>query len=87
MLQRQITKAPHGHMLTNAGVWSADSQWIVYDVRSTADGGRFDGAAIERVHVDSGRVERLFTAQHGACCGVVTASPVDDAVVFKHAGP
>ena len=82
MLQRQITRAPHGHMLTNAGVWSADSQWIVYDVRSTADGGRFDGAAIERVHVDSGRVERLYTAQHGACCGVVTASPVDDAVVF-----
>jgi len=82
MPQRQITKAPHGHMLTNAGVWSADSQWIVYDVRSTADGGRFDGTAIERVHADSGRVERLYTAQHGACCGVVTASPVDDAVVF-----
>jgi hypothetical protein len=69
-------------MLTNAGVWSPDGEWIVYDVRSTADGGRFDGAAIERVGVDSGRVERIYSAEHGACCGVVTASPVDDAVVF-----
>ena len=38
MQPRQITTAPHGHLLTNVGVWSPDSRWIVYDVRSTPDG-------------------------------------------------
>lgn len=80
--ERQITTAPYGHMLTNAAVWSADSRWIVYDTRSTADGAVFDGARIERVEVETGRVERLYESRNGARCGVVTASPVDDRVVF-----
>lgn len=79
---RQVTTAPHGHVLTNAGVWSADGRWIVYDVRSTADGGLFDGTRIERVEVESGGVEVLYESREGACCGVVTTSPVDDRVVF-----
>ena len=82
MHERQVTSAAHGHMLTNAGVWSSDSQWIVYDTRSSPDGSVFDGTRIERVEVDSGRVELLHASRHGACCGVVTASPVDDRVVF-----
>jgi len=69
-------------MLTNVAVWSADSRWIVYDTRSSPDGSVFDGTRIERVEVGSGRIELLYEAQHGACCGVVTASPVDDRVVF-----
>jgi hypothetical protein len=79
---RQVTTAPHGHVLTNAGVWSPDGRWIVYDVRSTADGAVFDGTRIERVEVETGRVEVLYESRDGACCGVVTASPVDDRVVF-----
>lgn len=79
---RQVTAAPHGHVLTNTAVWSPDGRWIVYDVRSTADGGLFDGTRIERVEVESGRVEVLYESRDGACCGVVTASPVDDRVVF-----
>lgn len=79
---RQITAAPHGHVLTNCGVWSPDSRWIVYDVRSTPDGSVFDGTRIERVDVETGTVEVLYESRHGACCGVVTASPVDDRVVF-----
>jgi hypothetical protein len=79
---RQITSAVHGHVLTNVGVWSPDSRWIVYDVRSTADGGVFDGTRIERVEVETGRVEVLYEAREGACCGVATCSPVDDRVVF-----
>ena len=82
MPERQITTAPHGHLLTNAGVWSPDSRWIVYDTRSSPDGSVFDGTRIERVAVDSGLVEVLYESRHGACCGVVTASPVDDRVVF-----
>lgn len=82
MHERQITCAAHGHLLTNSGVWSPDSRWIVYDARSTPDGSIFDGTRIERVEVDSGRIEILYESRHGACCGVVTASPVDDRVVF-----
>jgi hypothetical protein len=32
--------------------------------------------------VDSGRIELLYESRNGACCGVVTASPVDDWVIF-----
>ncbi|NLS96711.1 MAG: DUF3748 domain-containing protein [Planctomycetaceae bacterium] len=84
--ERQVTGAPHGHILTNFGAWSADGEWIVYDVRSDPAGSVFDGRRIERVRVDSGKVETLYTSTDGACCGVVTASPVDDRVVFIH-GP
>jgi len=79
---RPITAAPHGHVLTNVGVWSGDGRWIVYDVRSAADGSTFDGTRIERVEVESGRVELLYESRNGACCGVVTSSPVDDRVAF-----
>ena len=85
-MPRQITTAPHGHVLTNAAIWSADSRWIVYDTRSSVDGSVFDGIRIERVEVASGRVEVLFESQRGACCGVVTTCPADDRVVFIH-GP
>jgi hypothetical protein len=79
---RQVTTAPHGHVLSNTGVWSPDSRWIVYDVRSTADGAVFDGTRIERVEVETGRVEVLYESRDGARCGVVTSSPIDDRVVF-----
>jgi hypothetical protein len=82
MHERQVTCAAHGHMLTNSGVWSSDSRWIVYDTRSSPDGSIFDGTRIERVEVDWGRIELLYESCNGACCGVVTASPVDDRVVF-----
>ena len=79
---RQITAAPHGHVLTNSGVWSPDSRWIVYDIRSAADGSTFDGTRIERVDVETGRVEVLYESRNGAHCGVVTSSPVDDRIAF-----
>jgi hypothetical protein len=82
MHERQVTCTAHGHMLTNAAVWSPDSRWIVYDTRSTPDGSVFDGTRIERVEVDTGRIELLYESRNGACCGVVTASPVDDRVIF-----
>ncbi len=81
-MARQLTTAHHGHILTNSGCWSRDSQWIVYDTRSDAAGSKFDGRTIERVHVATGRVERLFESQNGAHCGVVTCCPVTDRVVF-----
>lgn len=82
--ERQLTTAPHGHQLTNVNVWSPDSRWIVYDVRS-ADG-RFDGARIEQVNVETGEVQRLYEARNGAGCAVVTYHPREAKVVFIH-GP
>jgi len=79
---RQLAPTPYNQMLTHAGAWSHDSQWIVYDVRSTADGSVFNGRRIERACLASGRVEVLYESQRGACCGVATLSPVDDQVVF-----
>lgn len=81
-MERQLTSAPHGHILTNTACWSADGQWLVYDTRSDAAGSQFDGRWIERVHVKTGRVQRLYESQHGACCGVVTCCPVSERVLF-----
>ena len=81
-MERQLTHAPHGHVLTNANVWSPDSRWIVYDVRSDPAGAAFDGTRIERVHVATGEVQTLYESRRGACCGVATFSPIDDRVAF-----
>ena len=78
--ERQLTSAPKGHVLTNANVWSADSQWIVYDTRTRDD--QFAGTTIERVNVSTGAVQVLYTARNGAACGVVTAHPRDARVIF-----
>jgi hypothetical protein len=80
--ERQLTHAPHGHILTNTGVWSPDGRWIVYDVRSDPAGTVFDGQQIEAVNVATGEVKTLYESQQGACCGVVTFDPRVPKVVF-----
>ncbi len=82
--ERQLTDAPHGHVLTNVNVWSPDSHWIVYDVRSQGD--RFDGTRIEQVNVETREVQRLYEAKNGAGCAVVTYHPREPKVIFIH-GP
>jgi hypothetical protein len=81
-VERQLTRAPHGHVLTNAGVWSHDGEWIACDVRSDREGSVFDGTRIEQVHARTGEVRHLYESRDGAGCGIVTCSPVDDRVVF-----
>ena len=71
-------------MLTNVHMWSPDSRWIVYDVRSVDS--VFDGTRIEQVNVDTGDVQVLYTTKGGAACGVVTYDPTQPRVVFIH-GP
>ncbi|MCX6906825.1 MAG: hypothetical protein NTY01_02155, partial [Verrucomicrobia bacterium] len=68
----QVTRGPGGRILTNTGVWSPDSQWIVYDTRSDASGEKFDGNRIEMVNVRSGEVRVLYESRNGAHCGVAT---------------
>jgi hypothetical protein len=79
---RQVTFAPHGHVLTNANVWSPDGRRVVYDVRSDAEGAAFDGTRIETVDVDAGDVRVLYESRRGACCGVATYHPREPRVVF-----
>lgn len=81
-VERQVTTAACGHILTNINVWSPDGKWIVYDIRSDRDGTTFDGSRIEKVNVETGEVKVLYTSRRGACCGVATYSPVAERVVF-----
>ncbi|SFN56201.1 WD40-like Beta Propeller Repeat [Izhakiella capsodis] len=71
-MEKQLTIAARNHQLTNINVWTADSQWLVYDVRPSQSS--FTGLTLERVNL-SGESEVLYTACHGAHVGVVTASP------------
>jgi hypothetical protein len=80
--ERQLTHAPHGHILTNAGVWSPDGHWIVYDVRSDESGTLFDGKRIEAVNVQTGELKLLYESKQGACCGIATWHPHEMKVVF-----
>ncbi|MBB6048951.1 DUF3748 domain-containing protein [Armatimonas rosea] len=86
MPEQQVTHGPGGRILTNINVWSPDSEWLVYDVRSDRDGSVFDGGVIERVRVKTGEVQRLFEAKNGAQVGVVTHHPSENKIVFIH-GP
>ena len=81
---KQVTFAPRHHQLTNTRTWTADSQWLVYDVRPS--GASFTGETIERVNVHTGAVEVIYRASAGAHVGVVTVHPSEDRYVFIH-GP
>jgi hypothetical protein len=80
--ERQVTQGPGGRILTNTGVWSPDSKWLVYDVRSDPAGDVFDSPRIEAVNVETSEVRVLYTAVNGANCGVVTHHPHLPLVVF-----
>ena len=81
---KQVTFAPRHHQLTNTRTWTADSRWLVFDVRPS--GASFTGETIERVNVETGEVEILYRAGQGAYVGVVTVHPSVDKYVFIH-GP
>ncbi|MEW5290405.1 MULTISPECIES: DUF3748 domain-containing protein [Erwinia] len=84
MTERQLTFDCRNHQLTNINVWTADSHWLVYDVRP--DTATFTGSTVERVNL-SGQTEVLYQARDGAHVGVITASPdLPPRYVFIH-GP
>jgi hypothetical protein len=71
----RVTHGPRGRVLTNIGVWSPDSQWLLYDTRSDAEGAVFDGTRIELVNINSGEVRQVYESTRGAGCGVATFQP------------
>jgi Periplasmic component of the Tol biopolymer transport system len=77
---KQVTFASRHHQLTNTNTWTADSRWLAFDVRPS--GASFTGETIERVNVETGEVEVIYRARHGAHVGVVTIHPVQDKYVF-----
>ncbi|HFZ8994828.1 TPA: DUF3748 domain-containing protein [Citrobacter freundii] len=81
---KQITFSRRHHQLTNINTWTPDSQWLVFDVRPS--GASFTGETIERVNVNTGAVEVIYRATHGAHVGVVTVHPAEDKYIFIH-GP
>lgn len=81
---KQVTFTPRNHQLTNTNTWTADSQWLAFDVRPS--GASFTGETIERVNVETGEVEIIYRAENGAHVGVVTVHPGEDKYVFIH-GP
>lgn len=80
--ERQVTRGPGGRILTHTGIWSPDSQWILYDVRSDPAGDLFDGTRIERVQWRTGETELLYTSRNGAHCGVASMHPGGTQAVF-----
>src|SRR5207247_967406 len=80
--ERQITRSPTGHILTNIGAWSPDNEWLAYDTRSDAPGETFNGSTIEMVNVRTGEVREIYRSKNGAHCGVVTFHPRQNKVVF-----
>ena len=82
MNEVQITHGNGGRILTNTGVWSPDSRFIVYDTRSDAEGTLFDGDRIEIVDTETGTVQTVYQSQNGAHCGVPTFHPTENKVVF-----
>lgn len=77
---KQVTFASRNHQLTNTNTWTADSRWLAFDVRPS--GASFTGETIERVNVETGEVEVIYRARHGAHVGVVTVHPVQEKYVF-----
>ena len=80
--EKQVTSGPGGRILTHVGVWSPDSQWIVYDTRSDPAGDVFDGTRIEMVNINTSEVRVPYESHLGAHCGVATFHPREDRVVF-----
>lgn len=71
MPEQQLTFHQRNHQLTNINIWTADSHWLVYDVRP--NGATFSGLTVERVNL-SGQTEVLYQAGDGAHVGVITTS-------------
>ncbi len=80
----QLTESPNGHELLNKNVFSPDSKWIVYDVRSQDY--IFDGDRIEKVNVENKDVVLLYKSPNNSKVGAASYHPFENKVAFIH-GP
>lgn len=81
----QVTTRLQHHQLTNAQVWSADGQSLVYDLRPAQH--LFTSESVEKIDVETGQITEIYRASQGAHVGVITAHPqVNERFVCIH-GP
>jgi len=83
----QLTKGAYNHDLDNNDNFSPDGKWLVYDTR-TAIGGIGGSPSVERVQVETGKIEELFVVKdnhdYGPGAGAVSYHPTENKVIFIH---
>ena len=83
----QLTNGAYNHDLDNNDNFSPDGKWLAYDTR-TATGGIGGSPSVERVNVESGKVEELFAIKDnqswGPGAGAVSYHPSENRVIFIH---
>jgi len=83
----QLTSGAYNHDLDNNDNFSPDGKWLVYDTR-TAIGGIGGSPSIERVNIETGKVEELFAIKDnqswGPGAGAVSYHPTENRVIFIH---
>ncbi len=83
----QLTNGSYNHDLDNNDNFSPDGQWLVYDTR-TGTGGIGGSPSVERVNVETGRIEELFAIKDnqswGPGAGAVSYHPTENKVIFIH---
>lgn len=86
-MEQQITTGEYGHFLNPVQAFSPDGIWLVYDTRND-DTHIGRTGSIERVHLRTGDIEKVYTVPHqtihGPGVGAVAYSPVADRVIFIH---
>lgn len=86
----QLTSGNYNHDLDNNDNFSPDGKWLVYDTR-TGIGGIGGSPSVERVHVETGKIEELFVVKEnqswGPGAGAVSYHPTESRVIFIHGLP
>ncbi|MCE1198585.1 MAG: DUF3748 domain-containing protein, partial [Marinilabiliales bacterium] len=86
----QITQGSYNHDLDNNDNFSPDGKWLVYDTR-TGVGGIGGSPSVERVNVETGKIEVLFSVSDnhdwGPGAGAVSYHPTENKVIFIHGLP
>jgi len=86
----QLTNGSCNHDLDNNDNFSPDGKWLVYDTR-TGVGGIGGSPSVERVNIESGKIEVLFAVKEnqswGPGAGAASYHPTENRVIFIHGLP
>ena len=83
----QLTNGAYNHDLDNNDNFSPDGKWLAYDTR-TGIGGIGGSPSVERVNLETGKIEELFAVKEnhswGPGAGAVSYHPSENKVIFIH---
>jgi len=81
----QLTVGAYNHDLDNNDNFSPDGKWLAYDTR-TGIGGIGGSPSVERVNIETGKVEELFAVKDnhswGPGAGAASYHPTENKVIF-----